>query len=472
MKLSDLIENCPYETEILGIATDSRFVKSNFLFIPLKGNNFKGTEFYIEAINRGAVAIIGEEVSITLSVPYIICNNTDKLLPNLLMKFYGQPHMDLCLIGVTGTDGKTSTSTIISHLIAPLMSSGYIGTNGIFFNDCFIPSLFTTPLLSENYRLLSLAKEKNIKCVAMEISSQGIVAGRVDTITFDYAVFTNLSHEHLDSHHNLDNYFKAKFRLFSMMKSHHKKIVNKDDEYAKYFEDLSDTIFFSIYEPSDYQAKNIIYKDGFTHFDLYTKNSVFKDLVINRMEEYNIYNVLPGIIISLLEGIDINTLYERLLNLPIIPGRLEKIGSNQPFNIYVDFAHTPNALQAVLTSLKRQTKNRVIIVCGAAGKKDKSKRPLMGKVACKYADFVVFTSEDPRFENPSDIIKQMISELTTTNYICIEERTSAIDYALKLAAPGDSIIVTGKGKENFFDQNGIIYNYSDYEYIKKAIQNE
>ena len=152
----------------------------------------------------------------------------------------------MCLIGVTGTDGKTTTSTIISYLLSSICASGYIGTNGIMLKDEHFPSLFTTPLLSEKYRILSAAKQLNIKYLAMEVSSQGIVAGRVDTLKYDYVVFTNLSHEHLDTHHTLDEYFKAKFKLFSMVKNNNKKIVNKDDDYAKYFESLTDVIYYSI----------------------------------------------------------------------------------------------------------------------------------------------------------------------------------------------------------------------------------
>lgn len=470
MKLSELIENCNYDNEVTGITSDTRFLKSGYLFIPLKGKNFNGEEFITEAINKKAAGIVLEKEHKNLGIPCIACDNSFEMLKKLLIKFYGSPFNNLCLIGVTGTDGKTTTSTIISYLLSTKFSTGYIGTNGIHLKNEFFPNLFTTPLLSENYRLIKAAEHMNINYLAMEVSSQGIVAKRVDTLLFDYVIFTNLSHEHLDTHHTLDEYFQAKFKLFSMTKKKNKKIVNKDDEYSKYFESLDDVIYYSIYEVSDYQAKNIRYINNSTYFDLYTKNTVIKNLHINRMEEYNLYNILPGIIISLLEGISVDELYTRLNTLPLIPGRLEKITSEMPFDIYVDFAHTPNALRAVLTSLKKNTKNRVIIVCGAAGKKDKSKRPIMGKVACEFADFVVFTSEDPRFENPSDIINQMVSEITSTNYICIEERTSAINYAINMATAGDSIIVTGKGRENYFEKDGIIYNYSDYEYIKKAIQ--
>jgi len=468
LKLKKLVPST-LDIDICGIATDTRYIKPGYLFIPLKGTKFTGEEFLFEAINKGAKAIVLDKLVNNLPVPVIYCPNAYKAFKNILKKFYPYTYKDIKLIGVTGTDGKTSTTTIISYLLNSINKSGYMGTNGIFLDDYFESSILTTPLLCKTYEIINLACIKGLKYLAMEASSEGIKNRRIEGLKFDYTIFTNLTHEHLNTHHNMNNYFKSKFKLFKQMKKKSLRIVNADDEYSIYFKDLENTVFFSIYHVSDYQAKNIRYVSGYTLFDLYTKKSILKDIKINRMEEYNIYNVIPAIIIALCEGIKISTLYKLLLNLPVIPGRLEKIKTSSPYNIYVDFAHTPNALKAVLQSIKKQTKNRVIIVCGAAGEKDKSKRPLMGKVACSYADFVVFTSEDPRSENPNDIIKQMISEITSTNYFCITERELAIDYAIKMACAGDSILITGKGRENFFDINGNIYEYSDINYIENNI---
>lgn len=465
MLLKELFPNTNHNILITGIATDSRFVKPGFLFIPKSGKTFQGDEFYIEAIQNGAVAIISKVDLPHLPVITIIHPEPEHLILPLLQAFYQMPFQDLCLIGITGTDGKTTTATITSYLLESLHPSCYIGTNGIYLKNEIFPNLFTTPPLFENYRIMKECVDKQIHYCSMEVSSQGILNGRIESLRYDYAVFTNLSHEHLDTHLTMENYFQTKLQLFYQLKEKGKRIVNKDDSYAQYFDVFEDVIYFSIYQPSDYQAKHIRYQNGYTYFDLYTQNAIYENIKINRTEEYNIYNVIPGIIIALLEGLNIYDLYPLLEKLPLIPGRLEKLSLDLPFNVYIDFAHTPNALKAVLSSLKTQTKNRIIIVCGAAGKKDKTKRPLMGKIASEYADFVIFTSEDPRNENPSDIIKQMVSEITTSNYLCIEERKSAIDYAFQIAEEGDSIIVTGKGRETYFEIDGIIYPYSDYDYV-------
>lgn len=465
MLLKDLFPEVLDNIEITGIATDSRFVEPGFLFIPKVGSNFSGSEFYLEAIQKGAVAVVSTYPINNMPVDVVVVNNIDEVIVPTLQKFYGKPFDNAILIGVTGTDGKTTITTIVSHLLENIAPSCYIGTNGIFSSVEELPSIFTTPILSENYRLIRKFVDEGHQYISMEVSSQGIANDRIKSLLYDYAVFSNLSHEHLDTHKTMKNYFNTKMQLFKQLKPHGIGIVNKDDGYAKFFESLDNIIYYSIFTPSDYQAINIRYFKDYTMFDLLTKDCIYENIKINRCEEYNIYNILPTIIIALHEGINIHDLYMSLSNLPIVPGRLEKVITPFPFNIYVDFAHTPGALEAVLSSLKMTTTNRLILVCGAAGKKDKTKRPLMGKIACKYADLVIFTSEDPRSENPDDIIKQLTSRINTDNYKCITNRKDAINYALRWAKAGDTIIVTGKGRETFYEENNVIYQYSDFDYI-------
>ena len=300
-----------------------------------------------------------------------------------------------------------------------------------------------------------------------EVSSQGIANKRIEGILYDYAIFTNLSHEHLDTHKTMHNYFLTKLKLFKQLKKQGVMIVNKDDYYAKFFEKYSNVIYYSLFSPSDYQAIHIRYYQNHTVFDLKAKDFILENLRVNRTEEYNIYNILPAIIISLKEGLDINLLYELLLDLPIIPGRLEKVPVRYPFDVYIDFAHTPNALKNVLSALRKKAKRNIILVCGAAGNKDKTKRPLMGNVATEYADYTIFTSEDPRLEDPNDIIKEMTKmiDLESPNYKIIINRQDALSYAFKIAKKDDIILVTGKGRENFFEENNIIYPYSDFDYL-------
>lgn len=467
MLLKEIYPNYNYNIEITGVTTDSRFVQAGNLFLPIPGENFIGYEFILEAITKGAAAVISDKHIDNLTVPVIIVNNIQDELKKLIDLLYEKPYNDLTMIGITGTDGKTSVSTLTSYLLNHISKCANIGTNGIVYENEVLDNIFTTPIQTENYRLLKEFYDHNIPYVSMEVSSQGIAKKRIDDILFDYAVFTNLSHEHLDTHKTMHNYFLTKLKLFKQLKNQGVMIVNKDDYYAKFFEKYNNVIYYSLFTPSDYQAIHIRYYKNHTVFDLKAKDYLLQNLRINRTEEYNIYNVLPAIIIALKEGLDINLLYELLLDLPIIPGRLEKVPVRYPFDVYIDFAHTPNALKNVLKEIRRKAKNKIILVCGAAGNKDKTKRPLMGNIATDYSDFVIFTSEDPRCENPVDIISQMTKmiDMSRTNYKIIVNRQEALSYAFKIAKKNDIILVTGKGRENFFEENNIIMQYSDFDYL-------
>lgn len=467
MLLKELFKDCNYNIEVTGIQTDSRFIKPGNLFLPLKGKTFTGDEFIIEAITKGAIALISDKMVDNLTIPVIIVDDLEQELKRLITLIYQKPYEELTMIGITGTDGKTSVSTLTSYLLNHLDRAANIGTNGIIYDKEINDNIFTTPLLTENYRLLREFCNLGIPYVSMEVSSEGLAGKRVDGILYDYAVFTNLSHEHLDTHKTMHNYFLTKLKLFKQLKTNGIMIVNKDDYYAKFFEKYPNVIYYSLFSPSDYQAIHIRYYQNHTVFDLKANDYILEDLRVNRTEEYNIYNILPAIIIALKEGLDINLLYELLLDLPIIPGRLEKVPVRYPFDVYIDFAHTPNALKNVLCALRKKAKRELILVCGAAGNKDKTKRPLMGSIACEYADYTIFTSEDPRLEDPKEIINQMTKmiDISKNNYKMIINRQDALTYAFKIAKKDDIIVVTGKGRENFFEENNIIYPYSDFDYL-------
>lgn len=467
MILKELYDFLDSNKEVRGVTTDSRFIKEGYIFLPKHGKNFLGNEFFVEAITKGAIAIVYDEYIPNLVVPLIVVDDLDKELKRLLNLIYQKPFENLKLIGVTGTDGKTSVSTISTYLLNHISKAANIGTNGIFYNNQIYDNLFTTPILCENYRLFTEFNKNNIKYASMEVSSEGIANHRIDNILFDYAIFTNLSHEHLNTHKTMHNYFLTKLKLFKQLKKDGLMIINKDDYYARFFEDFDNVVYYSLFSPSDFQAVNIKYYNGYTTFDLKAKNYILKDLKVNRSEEYNIYNIIPPIIIALKEGIDIKLLYELLVDLPIIPGRMEKVPVKYPFDVYIDFAHTPNSLKNVLIEIRKKAQNDVILVFGAAGGKDKSKRPLMGEIALKYADFVIFTSEDPRLEKPTDIINQMLSTTNSNqnNYKVIIVRTEAMIYAFKVAKKNDIILVTGKGRENYFEENNVRINYSDFDHL-------
>ena len=467
MMLKDIYKETDSSTIVTGVTTDSRYLEPGNIFIPLPGKNFNGSEFLIDAINKHAAAIVSTHAMPASTIPVIIVSNLHSELYKLIDIFYSKPYNNSTLIGVTGTDGKTTTSTLTSYILSSKALCANIGTNGITYGTTHIDNLFTTPPLTENYKIMHLLNKEGINYASMEVSSQGIINNRIHNILFDYTIFTNLSHEHLDTHITMHNYFLSKLRLFKQLKPNGIMIINKDDSYHKFFEKYKNAIFYSICTPSDFQALNIKYYNDFTTFDLKTKDTLYKDLKTNLTGEFNIYNLLPAIVIALRENININDISRIIQTLPIIPGRLEKVPVQKPFDVYIDFAHTPNALEKVLKAIRHKTNNRIILVCGAAGEKDKSKRPLMGSIACEYADFVIFTSEDPKCENPIDIINQMIQllDISNNNYQIILNRKNALSYACSIAKENDIILVTGKGRENFFEENNARIPYSDFEYL-------
>lgn len=469
MRLKELFPQVNQDAQITGIATDSRFVQPGFLFVPLSGSKFKGVEFILEATLKGASAIILASSYFQATVPVIVVDNSFKELLRLLKIFYGDPCENLVLTGVTGTDGKTTTCAIINHLLNGRFNSALIGTNGIIYNEKTYPNLFTTPLLSESYRLLNEFVRQGISHATMEVSSEGIIGKRIETIRFDYAIFTNLSHEHLNTHKTMDEYFAAKFQLFKHLKPHGAAIINQDDIYANRFRDIKKLITFSINKPSSFQAVNIEFTKNYLTFDIKTENNIYQGFKLNKPETYNLLNALPGIIIALKEGIPLSLIKKRLASTPIVPGRLEKIASVNKADIYIDFAHTPNSIANLLTEVRKKTDGQLIIVCGATGNKDQTKRPLMGKIATELADYVVFTTEDPYDENPMDIINQMTSSVTKTNYSKITNRKSAISLGIAMSKPGDIVLVTGKGGETTQTEKGEKIAYSDIESINEII---
>ncbi len=469
MRLSDLFAINNHQT-IKGISTDTRFLKRGYIFIPFSGNRYSEESFINEAIDKGVIAIVSA-TKLTDKVVNIIVNNVFDELLRVLTLFYSDFNKNT-LIGITGTDGKTTTSTYIHYLLSHLNKTALIGTNGIIMGNRYFDNYFTTPILSSNYELLNYAHKHHIKYVVEEISSQGIANKRIEGISFDYAIYTNLSHEHLDTHNTMYEYLKTKKQLFSQLKSNGINIINIDDDYAPYICSNQNCTTYGIDNNADYQAINVSYNHDCILFDLKTPFYVYHNLYINKAEKYNLYNVLPAIIIAINEGISMDKISRLITNLPVVKGRLEKIASFNEANIYIDFAHTPNALANVLAELKYKTANNLIVVCGAAGEKDRTKRPLMGEVATNIADYVVFTSEDPRCEDPQNIINDLTSNVHTNNYIDILDRKEAIEWALQNAHSGDTIVVTGKGREDTYIVNNHAYNYSDVDVIMKYIIKE
>ena len=447
-----------FKLGVTGISSDTRDIKKGDLFVCLKGDSYYGGNYVKEAVSLGAKAILSEE-PIDTFIPNLIYPNLKNNLGLILSKFYDYPFRELEMIGITGTDGKTTTATFIEYLLNQKYKCCYIGTNGIRYLSYDLKTRYTTVPICSLYKTLRYVANQNIRYVSMEVSSQGLVNGRCDNIEFDVGIFTNLTHEHLDTHKTMDNYFNAKMELFKKIDDKGLVIVNGDDPYSSKIIH-NNKITFGIDNECDFQAINIKYMKKYTKFDLKTPTEVLKDFRINRKEKYNIYNILAAVIVAMHYNIEQITLYNALANLPKVKGRLELLTTDEDFKVYVDFAHTPNALKNVLESLKDDN-SRIVLVMGAAGNKDKLKRPAMGITACELADFVYFTSEDPRSEDPIAIINDLKRDVTSSNYLIVPSREDAIKTAIKNHQKNDIILITGKGNDDYFEENGMVYEYSD-----------
>ncbi|NLD25897.1 MAG: UDP-N-acetylmuramoyl-L-alanyl-D-glutamate--2,6-diaminopimelate ligase [Acholeplasmataceae bacterium] len=453
--------------KIKGISDDTRFLRPEDCFVCRKGSKYEGANYIDEAVAKGAKLILTETEIKGSEIPVLKTTDIETDFPRLLSEFYDYPQRELRLIGITGTDGKTTTATIIDYLLSQKYSSSYIGTNGIRYCDHYEKTSYTTLPLALLIRTLRLMANKNIRYLTMEVSSQGLVNRRLDGLEFDVAVFTNLTHEHLDTHKTMDNYLQAKLQLFQMLDRKGVGIVNIDSPYGEFFRH-SKLITYAIEKAADYRATNIRYQKKYTYFDLLTPKETHHDLKCNLTGKFNIYNVLAAIITAVHCNIPTQTIFKAIQSLPKIPGRMELLTTDEDFQVFVDFAHTPNALKEVLSSLRAET-NRLVVVVGAAGGKDRSKRPEMGYVCTSIADWVIFTSEDPREEDPLSIIADLTKKVSSTNYEIIPDRKQAIHYAIAKAKPKDVIIITGKGNDDYYEEKGQIHSYSDSEEVLLAL---
>lgn len=452
MKLNELIENYSgslSECDITSITDDTRKVEKGSLFFCVKGENFDGHTVAGNMLEKGAVAVVCEH-DLGLGERQIITDNTRCLYGKACSAWFGHPERKLKMIGVTGTNGKTTTTNIIKHI---LMQSGFktglIGTIQNEIGDEVFHTDNTTPFAYDFMALLDKMVKENCEYVVMEVSSFGLVQNRIGSSHFDVALFTNLTQDHLDYHKNMEDYYQAKKLLFSMCDN---AICNIDDDYGKrlYNEITCPKFSFSIESKSDFRAENICIKANGSTFDLLYNGKSYP-IKTNMTGLFNISNVLGAIAICLTEGIDIDKIVSAVQNYSGVKGRCEIIPTGKDFTVICDYAHTPDAIENVLKTLKPYAENRLICLFGCGGNRDSAKRPKMAVASAKYADKIIVTSDNPRNENPEEIIKEILTGLenSAVSYDVVTDRREAIYHALKIAEKGDIIVLAGKGHEDY-----------------------
>ena len=466
MQLSELVTAIDGESykmkeiEIKSIEFDSRKVKPGALFIAVKGEEFNGNNFIDNAIKNGAVAVVTQKEK-PARLPQIIVQDTRAAMGKLARRFYGD-FADVTKIGITGTNGKTTTSFLLHSILENANKKpGLIGTI-YYIGKTKVKAERTTPESLDIFKLIDQFRKDGAKAVVMEVSSHALSLKRVDDMRFHIAVFTNLSQDHLDFHRTFENYKAAKMRIFSLLKKGGFAIFNLDDPASKAIElmDLENRVSYGVENRGDIFAE--IIKDSIDglNVDVIYKEQRYR-INSNLIGKFNIYNILAAFATGVAMDINTDIIIRGIEKLKSIRGRMERVVDN----IFVDFAHTPSAIEKVLMSLKQYTCGKLIIVFGCGGDRDKEKRPKMGAIASRLADFTIITSDNPRKESPKSIIGDIEKGMNNSYYKVIEDRREAIRYAMSAKKKNDILIVTGKGHEEHqiigdkrieFDDAGII----------------
>lgn len=445
------------DLEITSVAVNSKDVKRGSLFIAIKGSRFNGHDFIDEAFKRGALAAIAEELEARKMAPdklknIILVKDVRKALSVAAKNFHHSPSEKLKVIGITGTNGKTTISLLIESIFnTARIPCGVVGTIENKIGNRRIPARCTTPDALGVNALLNRMLKNRLKASAVEVSSHGLDQKRVDDISFDAAIFTNLTHEHLDYHGDLSRYFKSKTRIFTRLKKKGVAILNADDRRVISCAKNMDGHKFITYGLKKTACVSADIKRINLDGSVFTVKLRGKDaflLTTRLIGLHNVSNILAAVAAGVTQGIDSRDIKKGIERINSIKGRLEPVRIEEGFKVFVDYAHTHNALENVLTFLSTLKRNRIITVFGCGGDRDRSKRPLMGRIAQKLSDFVIVTSDNPRSEDSDRIVRDIERGMKKQNHVVVKDRKKAIETALKIACPGDIVLIAGKGHEN------------------------
>lgn len=436
------------DIEITGIGSDSKRIAPGNLFVAKRGIKHHGSTFIPDAIASGAVAVLTDIFDPFLKdVVQLIHHDPREIEGALASRFYEDPSCQMLTIGLTGTNGKTTTSYLIKHILDQAKKeTGLIGTIEYIIGNTSYPPTHTTPDVTTNQKLLHEMVVKGCQCAVMEATSHALDQRRVANIDFDIAVFTNLTSEHLDYHKTMENYCEAKSHLFTELKPSGLAVINADDPWHSRISAKcsAPVLTFGIDSEADFAAKEVMLTPTGTAFTLVTKQGSY-DCITPLVGRFNVYNTLAAIG-ALHQQLPIKTILHSLKTFSAVPGRLQLVPNPLNYKIIVDFAHTDAALENVLSCLSEFKKGKVITVFGCGGDRDRSKRPLMAKVAEKYSDAVIVTSDNPRSEDPLEICKEVSTGFTKEQWIEVD-RYQAIKKAVSMATSEDLILIAGKGHE-------------------------
>lgn len=469
MKLCELFENVNNNLPISGLAFDTKNLKKGYVFFCLSGTARDGRDFAFMAEEKGAACLVVEKEVPGIHIPQILVKNARAALCEAASKFYGEPSKKLKFVGITGTNGKTTTCFIIKKILEQAGEKvGLFGTNGTYIGGRRYKSDLTTPDPIYFHEMLAKMVKQNVSYVVMEVSAHALALDKLQGITFEVGAISNITQDHLDFFKTMENYQNTKLSFFNQVKT---AVVNIDDERCK--QGISKInvpiVTYGLYSPAECFAVDIVKKLSGSNFVLNILDNVY--IASTRLVgEFNIYNALCASTVCALLGVSGKNIISGLKKINPPLGRFNVVHLSEDISAVVDFAHTPDGIEKVLKTIKEVSIGKVVCVFGCGGNRDKTKRPLMGKLAEELADFVVLTSDNPRYEEPMDIIHDIEGGMMKENHVIVENREEAIRKAIEIASDGGVIAVLGKGAESYQETMGEKKPYSDFTALEEAYE--
>jgi len=461
------------------IAYDSRRVQRNALFVAMRGEKVDGHKFIGQAVEKGASVIVADREEKHLRATCVVVEDTRTSLADLSAIFYGHPAQRLKLAAVTGTNGKTTTSFLIKHVCEKAgLRCGLIGTVRYEIGERVLPAIRTTPESLDLQELLAQIVNAGCRATAMEVSSHALAQDRTRGLEWNVAVFTNLTQDHLDFHGTMESYFESKTKLFTQLGQQENKrkpaaVVNIDDRYGQQLLDKIDKrvaiVTYGMGARADFRVSNYRVEFGGTSYQLDARGKSYL-VRVPLIGRFNVANSVAALAAANGLGVDLRAAVLSLGKSPQVPGRLEMVPAKRQFQVFVDYAHTPDALANVLKTLRELQPQRLIVVFGCGGDRDRQKRPLMGEMVDRHADYAIITSDNPRKEDPSRIVAAIEKGFRSTHFEKIVDRTEAINRAIALAQPRDIVLIAGKGHENYQEFADHTIPFNDIQVARRAIE--
>lgn len=480
MKLSSIIKNFPVirvqgeDIEINNIVYNSNSVTPGDMFFCIEGYKTDGHKYAADAVKRGAKAlVIRKDIEEFEGVTKIYVKDTREAMAKMASEYYERPSEKLDIIGITGTNGKTTSTFMLKSILERAgRKTGLLGTIYNITGKGVQEAKRTTPESLDLFSIFAEMHESNMDSCVMEVSSHSLELKRVYGVRFKAAIFTNLTQDHLDFHITMENYFNAKLKIFENCET---AVINIDDEYGKRAADTvkGRAITYGLSDKAQFRAENIVITENGTDFTLCTESKK-ADIKLGLPGKFNVYNALGCAAAAYSAGISIDKIAEGLNTMENVPGRSEKIVSERGFSVIIDYAHTPDSIKNILITAREYTKGRLVIVFGCGGDRDKTKRPIMGETAGNNADFCIVTSDNPRSEEPGMIIQDILPGVKKTGreYVVIEDRRKAIDFAIKNAKKDDVVIIAGKGHETYQILKDKTIHFDEREIVNEILEEE